>query len=277
MATHLSNVSGKTIVITGAGSGVGAAAARELHRRGAVVVPVGRSPVKAAALAGELGVRVRTVDFANLADVHRLADELLARYPRIDVLANNAGGLWSQRIITDDGHEQTFQVNALAPLLLTQLLTERLQESGGRVIFTSSAKHKKATLDLDDLDSEHRYQPVQAYANSKLAAALLTREYARRHPEIGVADFDPGSIASDFNRDMGRTGTLLRGPLGRLILSSPEKGAETLVYLAGTSESLHGQYYLNSRIARESAAARDPAEAQRLWDISNAMLGVSAR
>ncbi|MFF3228880.1 SDR family NAD(P)-dependent oxidoreductase [Nocardia suismassiliense] len=272
----MSNVGGKTVVITGASSGIGAAAARELHRRGANVVPVGRSPEKTAEIADELGTQPWIADFADLSTVHDLADGLLSSHARIDVLANNAGGLWSDHTITVDGHEQTFQVNALAPLLLTQLLTDRLRHSGGRVITTSSAQHKKGRLDLDDLDSTRRYRPMQAYATSKLAAALLTREYARRHPEVGVADFDPGSIASEFNRDMGFTGSLLRGPLGRLILTSPEQGAKTLVYLAETDEPLHGQYYFRSRVAHPSLAALDLDTGRRLWHLSNAFLDVVA-
>ncbi|MFI5776347.1 SDR family NAD(P)-dependent oxidoreductase [Nocardia sp. NPDC051570] len=267
----------KTVVITGASSGIGAAAARELHRRGALVVPVGRSPDKTAAIADELGVRPWIADFADLDSVRRLAEGLLEQYPRIDVLANNAGGLWSRRVITVDGYEQTLQVNALAPTLLARLLADRLRASAGRVIVTSSAEHKKGRLNLDDLNSERDYRPMRVYATSKLAEALLTREFARRYPDIGVADFNPGGIASDFNRDMGRTGQVLRSPLGRLILTTPERGAQTLVYLAETDEPLHGEYYFRNRRARASRATGDLDTARALWAISDATVGVVSR
>src|SRR3954447_11972948 len=130
---------GKTIVITGASAGVGAAAARQLADLGADVVVVGRSPDKTAAVARSIGTEPLVADFARLSDVRRLAEQLLERCPKIDVLANNAGGIFPRRTVTEDGHELTFQVNHLAPFLLTALLRDRLVETGGsRVITTSS-------------------------------------------------------------------------------------------------------------------------------------------
>jgi NAD(P)-dependent dehydrogenase (short-subunit alcohol dehydrogenase family) len=274
------NVEGKTIVVTGASSGIGAAAARQLHGQGAVVVPVGRSASKTAAVARELGLEPLTADYASLGDVRRLAAELLDRCPRIDVLANNAGGLWTRRILTADGNEQTFQVNALAPYLLTRLLTERLQESGGRVINTSTMMvHKNAGLDLEDLDSVHGYKAHKVYNGSKLAAALLTREFARRHPELGVADFHPGIIASEFARDMKLQRALMKTPLSgplRRLLNTPEQGAETLVYLSGTTDELRGNYYVKGQRGDESPKVRDRTAASRLWEISSRRVGLAA-
>src|SRR5215212_2530201 len=242
------SVAGKTIVLTGASAGIGAAAARQLHRLGAHVVPVGRSAERTAAIAAELGVAPLTADFANLADVRRLANDLLERCPRIDVLANNAGGFWPRRTHTVDGNEITFQVNALAPYLLTRLLTERLQASSGRVIATSSHAHYSGRLNLGDL-SNARSSWMRIYATSKLAGALLTREYARRHPELGVADFHPGFVATSIARGLPIIGLLATTPL-RHLLPGPERGTEKLVYLAGTGERLDGGYYAGRRHAR---------------------------
>ena len=143
----------QTIVITGASDGIGAAAAGQLRALGHQVVVVGRSPEKTAAVAQALNAPSHLADFADLGQVRALAAELLASYPRIDVLANNAGGLFGQET-TKDGFDKTFQVNHLAPFLLTHLLMDRLIESDARVIQTSSAAHRLfGHIDLDDLDN----------------------------------------------------------------------------------------------------------------------------
>lgn len=268
------SVSGKTIILTGASAGIGAAAARQLHRLGANVVPIGRSVERTVAIAAELGVAPVTADFARLDDVRRLAADLLDRYPQLDVLANNAGGAWRRRVLTIDGFEQTFQVNVLAPYLLMRLLAERLRASGGRVITTSSRAHMTGRLDVHTLTAPPSFS-WRSYSTSKLAIMLLDREYARRYPEIGVADYHPGVIATEFWRDLPPVRVLLKTPL-RYLLASSEQGADTLVHLAGTDEPLHGGYYVNRRRVRESAAARDAATGARLWEICAEMVGVSA-
>jgi NAD(P)-dependent dehydrogenase (short-subunit alcohol dehydrogenase family) len=268
------SVAGKTVVLTGASSGIGAAAARQLHRQGATVVPVGRSAQRTAAIADELGVAPLTADFASLADVRRLAADLLERCPRIDVLANNAGGFTRARTQTADGHEQTFQVNVLAPYLLTRLLVERLQASDGRIITTSSHAHYWVRLNLDDLGNARSAWPG-TYARSKLAGAILTRELARRHPELGVADFHPGIIATSIARDVPIL-RFLAATRFRHLLTGPEEGAETLVYLAGTSERLDGGYYAGCKRAWLAPAARDPVVARTLWEISARLVGLPA-
>jgi NAD(P)-dependent dehydrogenase (short-subunit alcohol dehydrogenase family) len=265
-------VAGKTIVLTGASAGIGAAAARQLHRMGAKVVPIGRSPARTAAIAAELGVQPLVADFARLDDVRRLANDLLEGYSHIDVLANNAGGAWRRRLLTDDGFEQTFQVNVLAPYLLMRLLTERLRESDGRIVTTSSRAHLAGRLNLHTLKDPPTFS-WRSYSSSKLAIMQLDREYARRYPEIGVADFHPGVVATEFWRDLAPIRLLLKTPL-RYLLASSEQGADTLVYLAGTNEPLHGGYYVNRRRVRESAAARDAASGARLWDACADMVGL---
>jgi NAD(P)-dependent dehydrogenase (short-subunit alcohol dehydrogenase family) len=264
------SVDGKTVVLTGASAGIGAAAARELKRQGANVVPIGRSPARTTALGAELGVAPLIADFASLDEVRRLADTVLERCPRIDVFANNAGGAWLRRIVTVDGYEQTFQVNVLAPYLLMRLLAERLRTSEGRVITTSSMAHTVGHLDLRSVGQGYSWR---SYSNSKLAIMLLDREFARRHPDIGVADFHPGVIASEFWRGIAPLRLLLKTPL-RYLIGSSEQGADTLVYLAGTDEPLRGGYYVNRRRVRELSAARDPVTADCLWDRCAAMVGL---
>ncbi len=196
-------MAGRTIVLTGASDGLGAAAAKRLSRSGENVVVVGRSPQKTAAVAADIGADHFVTDFADLTQVRALADELLARYPRIDVLANNAGGMMGDRSVTVDGHEKTFQVNHLAPFLLTMLLLDRLIESRASVVNTSSVGNKLfGNLDIDDLESEHDYTAQRAYGNAKLENILFTKELHRRYHDAGIstAALHPGGVASNFGK-----------------------------------------------------------------------------
>src|SRR5262249_22433857 len=154
------------------------------------------------AVAGSIGADPYTVDFGRLADVRRLAKDLTDRYPRIDILANNAGCRVPRRTTSEDGHEMTFQVNHLAPFLLTNLLLDRLTEADDpRVIFTASDAHRFGRIDLDDLNAgKTRYNSLRRYAMSKLGNVLTTAELARRG-QVMAASFHPGLVASDFFRD----------------------------------------------------------------------------
>ncbi|WP_330343148.1 SDR family NAD(P)-dependent oxidoreductase [Streptomyces sp. NBC_00557] len=265
------NLQGKTVVVTGASSGLGEVAARRLHAAGAHVVPVGRSAEKTAAIAAELGTEPLTADFSELTEVRRLAKVLLDRCPRIDVLVNNAGCILSKHTVTKDGFEQTFQVNAVAPYMLTRLLTERLRDSQGRVLVTSSQVIEgRRQLNPKNINGASGYEPYEAYADSKLALALLTREYARRHPDIGVADFHPGVFLGGLARELWRERLLASGPLRGTVqrfVGTPEKGAETLLMLAGTDAPLHGEYYKDCRRTDPGATAEDPDVAGALWDV----------
>ncbi|GAA3438376.1 SDR family NAD(P)-dependent oxidoreductase [Kutzneria kofuensis] len=272
------SAAGKIVVLTGASAGIGAAAARQLHRDGVKVIPVGRNAAKTAAIAEELGEPALTCNYADLDDVRRLADALLERCPRIDVLANNAGGMWVKRELTKDGNELNFQVNCLAPFLLTRLLTDRLRESSGRVINTSTMMvHKHGHIDLDDLDSEHRYKAHDVYTTTKVGAALLLREYARRNPDIETADYHPGIVASEFSRDMKFQRMLLRTPLGKplqKLLDTPEVAGQRLVYLCETEEKLTGGYYFKNERAEENPVVLDVDNARKLWDLASRRVGL---
>ena len=270
-------VTSKVIVITGASDGIGAAAARSLAQAGHQVVLVGRSPDKTNRVAAELEADSHVADFADLGAVRALAATLQANYPRIDVLANNAGGVSSARSrqVTGDGHERTFQVNYLAPFLLTSLLLDRLTESNATVISTSSVGNRLGRIDLADLDSEKRYSGVRAYNNAKLALIVFTRELDRRYRSQGLASaaFSPGIIASNFAQQPGdANGWIAQSTvLRRLIGASPESGADTLVYLAQGAPGADfppGEYFVKRKAARANKQAYDVGLAAQLWDRS---------
>jgi NAD(P)-dependent dehydrogenase (short-subunit alcohol dehydrogenase family) len=272
----------KTVVITGASSGIGAAAASRLAELGATVVVVGRSPGKTAAVAQRItGGRAHVVDYGRLDDVRRLAADLLAAYERIDILANNAGAIFTARTISTDGHEMTFQVNHLAPFLLTNLLLPRLTATpgGARVINTGSNVYRHARLDLDDLDGTRRsYGSQQAYPASKLATILFTRELARRTQGRGItaSAFHPGVVATDLGRD-SPVFRLMNSWLGRAVLSTPRRGAEPLLRLATIADpqTVNGTYF--NRLKPEEPVgeqARDPNLARQLWERSTQLTGL---
>jgi NAD(P)-dependent dehydrogenase (short-subunit alcohol dehydrogenase family) len=271
---------GKTIVITGASDGIGAAAARSLAMAGHQVVLVGRSPEKTNRIAAELEADSHVADFTDLGAVRTLAATLRAKYPRIDVLASNAGGVSSahSRQLTVDGHERTFQLNYLAPFLLTRLLLDRLTGSGATVISTSSVGHRMVRIDLADLDSEKRYKGVDAYNSAKLAQILFTRELDRRYRSQGLssAAFSPGlAVLTNLAQQPGDTnGRIARSALLRRVASRPETGADTLVFLAqGTAgtDFPSGEYFAKRKVVRASKQAYDTSLAARLWDRSVAM------
>jgi NAD(P)-dependent dehydrogenase (short-subunit alcohol dehydrogenase family) len=274
-------VHGRTVVLTGATSGIGAAAAVELRRLGATVVPVGRDPDRLAEVSEKVGQEGHRVDFTSLADVQRLAGDLLAAHERIHVLANNAGLIAGRRTLTDDGHELTFAVNHLAPFLLTSLLLDRLRESApARVVTTSSDAHRGGLIDLADLDGERGWSSMRAYSNSKLANVLFTRELARRTAGSGVVAncFHPGVIRTRLTR-RARPLLAVGARVAAPFLGSPRTGAATLVHLAAAAEAadVSGGYFENSRPGRPNAQAQDDALAAALWERSNELTGLGAR
>ncbi|MBE7701646.1 SDR family NAD(P)-dependent oxidoreductase [Oerskovia sp. Sa1BUA8] len=272
----------RTIVITGASDGIGAAAARRLSEDGHEVVVVGRSPEKTAAVARELGADFLVADFARLSDVRALAEDLLERYERIDVLANNAGGIMADRQVSEDGHELTFQVNHLAPFLLTTLLLDRLEESRASVISTSSAAHRLfSDFHLDDLESERGYAPNTAYGNAKLAVNLFTRELDRRYRASGIsaAAFHPGVVATNFAATSTSSMRVLYQSVLSRFLTSSAKGADTLVWLATSTPGVDwepGNYFVKRKVAATHPLVGDARLAAELWDVSAAMVADAA-
>jgi NAD(P)-dependent dehydrogenase (short-subunit alcohol dehydrogenase family) len=242
-------------------------------------VVVGRSKTKTAAVADPLGARWFVADYAKLDDVRRLAAELQAAYPRIDVLANNAGGVMGRRELTVDGFEKTFQVNHLAPFLLTSLLMPTLLASSASVLQTSSVAAKRyGGLDIDDLQNARSYSPNRAYGNAKLANILFTTELHRRYHEQGLsaAAFHPGVVATNFASESTSIFRLVyRTPLRRLLLVDAGTGATRLSWLAlGTPGQswTSGAYYERNGPARSNPQADDPDLARRLWGASEQLL-----
>ncbi|PUB25024.1 short-subunit dehydrogenase [Promicromonospora sp. AC04] len=275
----------KTIVITGASDGIGAAAARALAAAGHRVAVVGRSPEKTEKVARELSADHFVADFTSLADVRRLAAELDEAYPRIDVLANNAGGILGDRTKTVDGFERTVQVNHLAPFLLTSLLLDKLLASRAAAIQTSSAGARLfGRLDVDDLDHDRDFTPHLAYGTAKLENILFTVELHRRFHDQGLsaAAFHPGGVATNFGAESTSFfRPLYQSRIGKLVLTTPERGAAQLVRFAQTEPGVDwqsGAYYEGGRIARRvNPQARDADLARRLWERSAELVGVTAR
>ncbi|MEV4723671.1 SDR family NAD(P)-dependent oxidoreductase [Micromonospora humida] len=267
----------RTVVVTGASSGIGLAAAVTLARRGDRVALVGRDPARLQAA----GDRVREAsgerpelfraDFAVLDDVRGLAERLRAAYDRIDVLANNAGAIVLQPLSTVDGFELSIQANHLAPFLLSNLLVDRV----GRLVVTASGAHRSGTLDPDDLNAAlRRYRPMRAYGTSKQANILFAAEAARRWPDVPAYSFHPGVVRTRFGADSRLVALGMRV----MPFRSPEKGAETLVWLANqpASRLVDGGYYADRRLRRPWPRAADPALAARLWAASAAAVGITA-
>jgi retinol dehydrogenase 12 len=297
-------MNGKVCVVTGATSGIGKAAAAALARLGAQVVLVGRdrgrgeavlAEVSAASSSGTSGKsgaalpQLEIADLASLAQVRDLAGRL-GKLDRVDVLVNNAGLVLGERRLTVDGYDYVFAVNHLAPFLLTNLLLGKLTASGtARVVTVTSNAHTAAHLDLDDLQLEQGWQSWRAYANSKLANILFTRELARRLAGTGVTAncAHPGVVRTGLFHDpgafpgiAGRHGSkFLRAgvTLARPLMLSPERGADTIVYLASSPEPAGetGGYYVKRQRREPSQAARDDDTARRLWQRSEELTGLA--
>jgi NAD(P)-dependent dehydrogenase (short-subunit alcohol dehydrogenase family) len=275
-------VAGKRVLITGATNGIGLAAAIELGRRGAQLALVARSESKAAGAVRRIKaatnaaapVDVLVADLASQAAVRQLAGKALARYPRIQVLINNAGAVYSTRRVSENGIELTWAVNHLAPFLLTTLLIDHLEASApARIITTSSDAHKGARIPFDDPNAERSWGGAgfTRYGETKLANILFTAELARRLEGTGVTAnaFHPGFVASGFNRNNGvlmRLGMAISKPFAR----STQKGAETLVWLADSEEagSVSGGYFFDLRRIPPSMAAQNAETARHLWVMS---------
>lgn len=276
---------GKTVVITGATSGIGEVAGIELARMGARIVAVARSKARGEATLARLNEqapglahKIHYADLANLAEMKRVAAEIAAAQPRIDVLVNNAGALFSQREMTGDGFERTFALDHLSYFVVTAGLRERLLGTpGARIVNTSSDAHRGAHFDIDDLQSAKGYSGIQAYARAKLANILFTRELARRLKGRGVTanSLHPGVVATRFGHESGGiVSGLLR--IAQRFAISPEKGARTIVYLASSPEvaGVNGEYFYKCRPKEPTRAARDDRLAAALWEKSVALTGV---
>jgi NAD(P)-dependent dehydrogenase (short-subunit alcohol dehydrogenase family) len=273
---------GKTVVATGATSGIGAVAVVELARMGARVVFIARDAKRAEATLAELeavapgrGHRAHIADLSLVAEARRVGGEIAAGEARVDVLINNAGAIFSGRRITAEGLEMTFALNHMAYFTLTGCLRERLVGSApARVVSTASAAHAGARLDFDDLQCARDYSGMRAYRRSKLANILFTRELARRLAGTGVAAncLHPGLVASRFGDAAGGWTAPLFSFVKRFAIS-PAEGADTIVYLASSPDAAmaSGKYFAKRKVQTPSRAARDDAAAAKLWAKSEAI------
>jgi retinol dehydrogenase-14 len=285
-ADTATSMTGKTVLITGATGGIGRAAAVALSSMGARIGITGRDRARAeyaaATIARESGnsaVDVFVADMSSQTEVRRLADEVLAAYPRLDVLLNNVGGFWAHRHVTADGLEHTFALNHLAPFLLTSLLLERLKTSApARVVTVSSGAQSMGSIDFDDLMGDRKYSGQRAYNQSKLANVMFTYELAKRLEGTGVTAtvLHPGITSTGFGREDQARGW---GPLiavMRRFMKSPDQGAETSVYLASSlgAEGLTGKYFANRTPKKTHRASYDAAITARLWQVSAELVGL---
>jgi retinol dehydrogenase-12 len=277
---------GKVCMVTGATSGIGKVTARELLRKGAMVVMVGRSQercdITAEQFRKETGselVDYLVADLSSQAEVRRLANNFLGRYDRLDVLVNNAGGFFMKRQESVDGIEMTFALDHLNYFLLTHLLLECVQASApARIVNVSSNGHRGARINFDDLQGERSYSGWRAYAQSKLANVLHAYELSRRldADRVTVNALHPGFVSTRLARNNGLVFQLVM-PLMRIIARSPEEGARTSVYLATSPQvqGVTGKYFEDSQVVPADPAADDEATAQRLWRVSMGMTGLA--
>ena len=276
-------MAGKVVMITGANSGIGEAAALELAKMGATLVMVCRDRNRGEEAMEKIKgksknekVELMVADLSSMEAVRGLAREFQGEHPRLDVLINNAGLVALRRHVTSDDYETTFAVNYLSQFLLTNLLLKQLEAGApSRVVNVSSSAHFGGHIDFDDLQLERSYSAMRAYSQSKLAVVLFTYELARRVRDRGVTAncLHPGVVATNFfRRSVGPFGFVMN--VTRLFLISPKKGAETAVYLASSPEvaDITGEFFYKKRPKKSDPESYDEAAAARLWTVSEQLV-----
>ena len=276
-------MNGKVVLITGGTAGIGKAAAVELAGMGAEVVVTGRNAERGREAVGEIKARsgsdavsLLLADFSAQAEVRRLAEEFREGHDRLDVLVNNAGGVNQKRSETVDGLEATLATNHLAPFLLTKLLLDMLKETApSRIVTTASEAERWGRMDFDDLQSRKRYRAQPVYGMTKLANIMLTMDLAERLKGTGVTAtcFHPGVVGTNWS-GTGSIGALLLRAF-KPFMRSPEKGAETLVYLASSPdvEGMSGKYLSDLKPITAKSVAYDAETRRRLWEASEELTG----
>ena len=281
------SMAGKTCLVTGATAGIGKETALGLARQGATVVVAGRNRERCTATVeqikaqtGNSSVDFLLADLSSLQEVQNLASQVKERYPRLDVLVNNAGAIMLSRRLSVDGIELTFALNHLSYFLLTNLLLDHLVASApARIVNVSSSSHRKARIRFDDLEGQRRYGGMRAYSQSKLANVFFTYELARRLEGTGVTAnaLHPGLVATNFLSNNGKLGQVLCFFMGLRGMSAA-RGAQTSIYLASCAEveGVTGRYFEKSREVRSAPASYDRSVAERLWQVSAEMTGLEA-
>jgi retinol dehydrogenase-14 len=281
-ATTPAAMVGTTVLVTGATSGIGRATATGLAGLGARVAIVGRDASRAESVAHEISANgglaeVFVADLSSLAEIRRVADEVLLRLHRLEVLVNNVGGFWKTRHVTVEGIERTFAVNHLASFLLTSLLLPRLRASGtGRVVTVASNMQAVGRIHFDDLQGERNYSGGRAYNQSKLANVLFTYELARRAAGTGITAnvLHPGVVRTSFGADDPAAFQRFVTPLMRPFMKSPEQGAATSIHVASSPDlaGVTGQYFAKGAPTRSSKRSHDLDAARRLWELSEELV-----
>jgi len=275
----------KVCLVTGANSGIGRVTAKALAEQGATLIMVCRNKKKGEDalseirnLSGNQDIHLFLADLSSQTEVRHLAADIKTRFPCIDVLINNAGGINPDWVLTTDKIETTFAVNHLAHFLLTILLLEQVKASPApRIINVSSQAHQIGAINFDDLGFERKYNPMRAYAQSKLANILFTYEFVRRlgDHQIAINALHPGSVNTNFGKTLRGIGGIIFRTFG-FMMPSPEKGAETPIWLATAPEleGVTGKYFFDRKEIRSSRVSCDTRAAKELWDISARLTGI---
>jgi NAD(P)-dependent dehydrogenase (short-subunit alcohol dehydrogenase family) len=276
----------RIVMITGANSGIGKATSLALANMGATVVMVARNAEKGESARSEIiresrndSVDLLLADLSSLESVRQLAAEFHRKYSKLHVLINNAGLFNRRRQVTPDGYENTLATNYLAPFLLTNLQLDLLKANApSRIINVSSVGHYNGHINFDDLNLEKEYGGWKAYGQSKLGLILFTHELAKKLQGTGVTvnAVHPGTVATNiWTRPLGPAGFIMTLP--KLFMTSPEKGAETIVYLASSPDAigLNGEYLEKLKVKKPSDESYNEEIAQRLWDVSTKLTHLS--
>jgi|TARA_B100000508_G_scaffold79138_1_gene61601 NAD(P)-dependent dehydrogenase (short-subunit alcohol dehydrogenase family) len=276
----MTNMNGKVCLVTGATDGIGKVSARVLAELGAKVIIVGRNPEKSAIVLAELrsisgneNIDLLMADLAVMQEVRDLAEQVISRYDRIDVLLNNAGGYFTKHEITSDGLEMTFALNHMSYFLLTNKLMELLKYSApARIVNVSSDAHYGVDMEFENLNGEQEYKAWKAYQKSKLANVLFTYELLKKVPgNITVNCLHPGFVATNFGHNNGGFFGPVLKIAQRISAIDPEEGAKTSIFLCSAPEvkGVSGKYFYKCQPKTSSRESRNMDTGKRLWQISS--------
>lgn len=271
-----------TTVITGATSGIGEATALALAKKDHALYLLVRNVQKGEELkqqiikeTGNKNIHIIHCDLTDLTTVTAAADELKSKLFNVQVIINNAGGMFNDFELTKDGFETTFQLNHLGHFLLTTRLMPLLEKGHARIINVSSELHRRARPDFESINDPQKYSAIGAYGNSKLFNIYFTKSLAQRYASKGITSYalHPGVVKTNFNSKL--TGGLkFMFSLATPFMITPQKGAETSVYLATAPrlESKKGDYFVRQKPAKPASVANDENLREKLWNLSETMV-----
>jgi len=276
----MTDMNGKVCLVTGATDGIGKVSARVLAEKGAKVIIVGRNPEKSATVLAELksssgneNIDLLMADLAVMQEVRDLAEQVISRYHRLDILLNNAGGYFAKHELTSDGLERTFALNHMSYFLLTNKLMELLKSSApARIVNVSSDAHYGVDMDFENLNGEQEYKAWKAYQKSKLANVLFTYELLKKVPaDITVNCLHPGFVATNFGHNIGGFFGPVLKIAQRISAIDPEEGAKTSIFLCSAPEvkGVSGKYFYKCQPKTSSRESRNMDTGKRLWQISS--------